>query len=106
MARGGRRPRWLRAWGAVALVVPALLLVAASAEIHRPTNSPDAFYRPPSRIPGRPGVLLRSERYTRGIPKEWRAWRILYTTTRDENVLAVASGVVIASDRLPPGPRQ
>jgi Secretory lipase/Citrate transporter len=41
-----------------------------------------------------------------GIPKQWRAWRILYTTTLDENVPAVASAVVIASsDRLAPGPR-
>ncbi len=38
-----------------------------------------------------------------GIPKEWRAWRILYTTTRDENVPAVASGLVIASEISHPG---
>lgn len=50
-------------------------------------------------------MLLRSEAFTRGIPKEWRAWRILYTTTRDENAPAVASGLVIASDHLPAGPR-
>jgi pimeloyl-ACP methyl ester carboxylesterase len=50
-------------------------------------------------------VLLRSERFTRGIPEHWRAWRILYTTTRDENVPAVASGLVIASDHLLAGPR-
>jgi uncharacterized membrane protein HdeD (DUF308 family) len=100
-----RRPRWLRASGAIAAVVIALALVAVSAVIHRSVSSPDAFYKPPSTIPARSGVLLRSERYTRGIPKEWRAWRILYTTTRDENVPAVASGLVIASDHLPPGPR-
>jgi secretory lipase/short repeat uncharacterized protein DUF308 len=100
-----RRPRWLRASGAIAAVVIALALVAVSAVIHRSVSSPDAFYSPRSTLPARPGVLLRSERYTRGIPKEWRAWRILYTTTRDENVPAVASGLVIASDDLPPGPR-
>ncbi|HKO26589.1 MAG TPA: alpha/beta fold hydrolase, partial [Solirubrobacteraceae bacterium] len=99
------RPRWLRASGAIAAVVLALALLAVSAVIHRSVSSPDAFYNPPSTIPARPGVLLRSERYTRGIPKEWRAWRILYTTTREENVPAVASGLVIASDDLPPGPR-
>jgi alpha-beta hydrolase superfamily lysophospholipase/uncharacterized membrane protein HdeD (DUF308 family) len=100
-----RRPRWLRASGAIAAVVLALVLVAVSAVIHRSVSTPDAFYDPPSTIPAHPGVLLRSERYTRGIPKEWHAWRILYTTTRDENVPAVASGLVIASDDLPPGPR-
>jgi Secretory lipase/Short repeat of unknown function (DUF308) len=101
----GRRPRWLRALGAVAAVIFALVLAAASAAIHRSRASPDAFYKPPSTVPQRPGVLLRSEAFTRGIPKEWRAWRILYTTTRDENTPAVASGLVIASDRLPAGPR-
>jgi alpha-beta hydrolase superfamily lysophospholipase len=112
-ARAGRReasprrgrPRWLRASSAIAAVMLALALVAVSAVIHRAVSTPDAFYDPPSTIPARPGVLLRSERYTRGIPKEWHAWRILYTTTRDENVPAVASGLVIASDDLPPGPR-
>lgn len=104
-ARGRPRPRWLRASGAIAAVVLALALVAVSAVVHRSVSSPDAFYDPPSPVPARPGVLLRSERYTRGIPKQWRAWRILYTTTRDENVPAVASGLVIASDDLPPGPR-
>jgi uncharacterized membrane protein HdeD (DUF308 family)/alpha-beta hydrolase superfamily lysophospholipase len=104
-ARRRRRPRWLRASGAIAAVVLALALLAFSAVIHRSVSSPDAFYKAPSTIPARPGVLLRSERYTRGIPKKWRAWRILYTTTRDENLPAVASGVVIAADDLPPGPR-
>jgi alpha-beta hydrolase superfamily lysophospholipase/uncharacterized membrane protein HdeD (DUF308 family) len=103
--RRRRRPRWLRAVGAIGAVALALALLAVSAVIHRSTASPDAFYRAPSTIPARPGVLLRSQRYTRGIPEQWRAWRILYTTTRDENEPAVASGLVIASDHLPAGPR-
>ena len=101
----GRRPRWLRISGAVAAVTFALALVALSALIHRSVASPDAFYKPPSGVPSRPGVLLRAQAFTRGIPKEWRAWRILYTTTRDENSPAVASGLVITSDRLVAGPR-
>ncbi|MGN6868568.1 MAG: alpha/beta fold hydrolase [Solirubrobacteraceae bacterium] len=104
-ARRRRRPRWLRASGATAAVALALALVAVSAVIHRSVSSPDAFYEAPSTIPPRPGELLRSERYTGGIPKHWHAWRILYTTTRDDSVPAVASGLVIASDDLPPGPR-
>jgi hypothetical protein len=94
--RQRRRSVWLRASGAIGAVTLALGLVAVSAAIHRSTASPDAFYKPPNRIPALPGVLLRSERFTRGIPKQWRAWRILYTTTRDENAPAVASGLVIA----------
>jgi uncharacterized membrane protein HdeD (DUF308 family) len=100
-----RQPRWLRASGAVAAVIFALMLVAASAAVHHSAASPDAFYTPPSTVPPRPGVLLRSERFTSGIPKQWQAWRILYTTTLDENTPAVASGLVIASDHLPAGPR-
>jgi uncharacterized membrane protein HdeD (DUF308 family) len=103
--RGRRPPRWLRASGAIGAVALALGLVAISAALHRSTASPDAFYKPPSTIPARPGVLLRIQRYTHGIPQSWRAWRILYTTTRDENIPAVASGLVIASNHLPPGPR-
>jgi pimeloyl-ACP methyl ester carboxylesterase len=86
-------------------VVFALALVALSAAILRSTVAPDAFYTPPRTVPHRPGALLRTEVFTRGIPKDWHAWRILYTTTRDDNVPAVASAVVIASDHLPAGPR-
>ena len=100
-----RGPRWLQASGAVAAVILALVLVGLSVAIHRSVATPDAFYTPPNTVPNRPGVLLRSERFTRGIPRQWRAWRILYTTTRDENVPAVASGLVIASDHPPAGPR-
>jgi fermentation-respiration switch protein FrsA (DUF1100 family) len=50
-------------------------------------------------------VLLRSEPDTRGIPREARVWRILYTTTLDDNAPAIASGLVIVSKDLPPGPR-
>lgn len=104
-ARRRRPPRWLQASGAVAAVILAFVLVAVSAAIHRSVASPGAFYNPPGTVPGRPGVLLRVERFTRGIPQQWEAWRILYTTTRDENSPAIASGLVIASHRLPAGAR-
>ncbi|MBV9424322.1 MAG: DUF308 domain-containing protein [Solirubrobacterales bacterium] len=104
-ARARRRRRWLRGAGAVGALILALGLLAASAEIHRSTASPGPFYTAPRVVPPRPGVLLRSERFTLGIPDGWRAWRILYTTTRDENVPAVASGVVIVSKDAPSGPR-
>jgi uncharacterized membrane protein HdeD (DUF308 family) len=103
--RRRRPPRWLQVSSSVAAVLLALALVGGSVAIHRSVASPDAFYKPPSAVPERPGVLLRSERFTRGIPQQWRAWRILYTTTREEGVPAVASALVIASDHLPAGPR-
>jgi uncharacterized membrane protein HdeD (DUF308 family) len=106
LAVGRRRsPRWLQASGAVAAVLLALVLVGVSVAFHRSVATPDAFYKPPSTVPQRPGMLLRVQRFSRGIPPPWRAWRILYTTTRDENEPAVASGLVIAAGGLWPGPR-
>ncbi|MGN6390851.1 MAG: lipase family protein [Gemmatimonadales bacterium] len=100
-----RRPRWLRLAGAAASLAVALGLVAINAVIHRSKAPADAFYTAPSEVPARPGVLLRSEPFARGIPSDARAWRILYTTTRDDDTPAVASAVVIASRHLPAGPR-
>lgn len=105
-SRPGRwAPQWLRVAGAVASVVLALGLLAASAVIHRSSASPDAFYVAPSRVPTRPGLLLRFEPYTAGIPNDWRAWRILYTTTRAQDAPAVASALVIVSKHPSAGPR-
>ena len=104
-ARRRSLPRWLRITGAVAAVVLALGLVAISASLHSSTASPGAFYTAPAAVPARPGVLLRSQRYTDGVPTDLRVWRILYTTTRDVGMPAVASGIVIASAHLPSGSR-
>jgi pimeloyl-ACP methyl ester carboxylesterase len=49
--------------------------------------------------------LLRSEPDSRGAPAGARAWRILYTTTRDDHTPAVASALVLAATQIPPGPR-
>ena len=66
---------------------------------------PDAFYDPPDDVPSAPGQLLRSEPFTSDeIPDGARAWRILYTTTRDEGRPAVASGLVVAPDSASPSP--
>lgn len=100
-----RRPRWLRGTGAVGAVALALALLAASALIHRAAPAPGSFYMPPRTVPDKPGVLLRSEPVTEGVPAGVRVWRILYTTTRDAGMPAISSGLVIASDRLPAGPR-
>ncbi|WP_230207978.1 lipase family protein [Microlunatus sp. Gsoil 973] len=91
--RGG----WLRVTGTVLGAALALILVVVSIALHRSTPSPDAFYDPPTSVPTVPGQLVRSEPYTSDeIPAGARAWRILYTTTRDEGRPAVASGLVIA----------
>ncbi len=73
----------------------ALVLLAASLAIDHAAPRPDAFYTAPASVPSEPGRLIRSEPFTRAIPAGAQAWRILYTTTRDDGVPAVASGLVV-----------
>ena len=63
-------------------------------------SSPGPFYDPPS------GKLLRVEKLTGvTLPQGVQGWRILYTTTVNDNTPATAVAVVFASTNLPPGPR-
>jgi acetyl esterase/lipase len=66
----------------------------------------DAFYDPPARVPNQPGVLLRSEPL-KGVtlPSGMQGWRILYTTTEDDQTPATAVATVFAPAHLPAGPR-
>ncbi len=69
-------------------------------------HAPDAFYDPPSDLPHQPGALLRSEPLKDAIlPAGMRGWRILYTTTVDDNTPATAVATVFASTDPPAGPR-
>ncbi|WP_454728228.1 lipase family protein [Cellulosimicrobium protaetiae] len=86
--------------GAVLAVVAAGALAVVSVGLHRAAPQVDAFYDPPASVPGEPGRLLRAELFTREIPDGATAWRILYTTTRDEGEPAVASGIVVLPDAL------
>lgn len=91
------RRGWLRVTGTVLGAGLAVALVAVSLALHRDTPSPDAFYDAPDTMPVEPGQLLRSQPYTSDeIPADAMVWRILYTTTRDEGVPGVASGLVVA----------
>ncbi len=59
--------------------------------------APDPFYDPPDSVPPRPGMLIRSEVLAnRDIPANTRVWRILYTTTLNDTMPAVASATVMA----------
>jgi alpha-beta hydrolase superfamily lysophospholipase len=67
---------------------------------------PDGFYDAPAGAEtAPPGTLLRREPFTQGVPDGARGWRILYTTTRDEGVPAVASAVILAPPAAVTGPR-
>ncbi|MFD4467250.1 lipase family protein [Rhodococcus sp. NPDC058505] len=69
------------------------------------TPTVDAFYTAPASVPAEPGALLRVEPFTRDVPDDAIAWRILYTTTRDEGAPALASGIVMVGRGAPAGPR-
>lgn len=91
--------------GSALALVAALALGATSAALHRGGPAIDAFYRTPDDVPARPGALLRAEPFDRTLPESVRGWRILYTTTRDDGVPAVASAIVIVPAAASPAPR-
>jgi pimeloyl-ACP methyl ester carboxylesterase len=68
-------------------------------------RAPDAFSEPPTNVPKRPGVLLRSERLKNvTLAKGMRGWRILYTTTVNDKTPATAVATVFAPVNPPAGP--
>ena len=87
---------------AVVLVIAVAFMVLV---VWAEPATPDAFYTAPGPVPATPGALIRSEPFTRGVPADARAWRILYTTTREGGAPALASAIVLASTRAPAGPR-
>ena len=101
----GAFTRSARVVGAVLALVVALAAAGVASRLDEGRPSVDAFYTPPTDVAQEPGHLLRAEPFTQGIPDSAKAWRILYTTTRDEGQPAVASGIVMVSDDAPPGPR-
>lgn len=52
-----------------------------------------------------PGILLRSEPFTRAIPDGATGWRIEYVTSRADDTPVVSSALVIAPSNPPDGPR-
>lgn len=67
---------------------------------------PDAFYDVPADGDAAPpGTMLRREPFAQAVPDGARGWRILYTTTRDDGVSAVASAVILAPPGAVTGPR-
>jgi len=112
----------LRSIGLVLLVVLLLTVGCNRPEKARPESSetpiphdiparltlqaPDAFYDPPSELRHQPGTLVRSEPLKNAVlPAGMRGWRILYTTTVDDNTPATAVATAFASSSSQPGPR-
>ena len=87
--------RWARTGVAILTVAASVALGLASGALHGGTVPVDDFYASPRTVPDGPGHLIRSEPFTRGVPADARAWRILYTTTRGDGSPATASGLVV-----------
>jgi pimeloyl-ACP methyl ester carboxylesterase/uncharacterized membrane protein HdeD (DUF308 family) len=79
----------------IALLV-AIGLGGISAQLNEGEPEVDDFYNAPDDVPAEPGRLLRAEPFDRTMPDNAEAWRILYTTTRDEGAPALASAIVVA----------
>lgn len=93
--RGPRRP-WRTLGAAAALLAAAGLLLLSIRLTGHP--QPDDFYVAPADLGSQPGELLRAEAFTTDVPEGANGWRILYTTTLDDDTPAVASALVIAPD--------
>jgi uncharacterized membrane protein HdeD (DUF308 family)/acetyl esterase/lipase len=93
--RPGRARVWLRGARATAGLLFALILVLISALLHRESPIVPAFYKWSGPLPARPGLLLREEPATNGMPAGSRAVRILYTTTGLHGTIVPASGLVV-----------
>lgn len=59
----------------------------------------------PAELPTEPGKLISAEPFEDSVPRGAEAWRILYTTTRDEGEPAVSSGLLLVARDRPRGPR-
>jgi uncharacterized membrane protein HdeD (DUF308 family)/alpha-beta hydrolase superfamily lysophospholipase len=92
----GRLRRFGHVVGVAVALVIALALAGVSALLNEGEPVVDAFYDTPDQVPDEAGHLLSVEPFTRTIPDDALAWRILYTTTRADGVPAVASALVVA----------
>lgn len=90
-----RRPRWGRAAVALLSVTVAVAASVLTAPLRVGSTVVDEFYAAPRSIPGEPGRLVRAEPFTREVPDDAQAWRILYTTTGVDGLVRVASGLVV-----------
>jgi uncharacterized membrane protein HdeD (DUF308 family)/alpha-beta hydrolase superfamily lysophospholipase len=97
--------RWAKVLGSAVALLLAVVLAVGSSTLLAGAPVPDEFYDAPASVPAQPGQLVRSAPFTRTIPDNARAWRILYTTTRIDGQPALASAIVVAPKAPPSGPR-
>lgn len=94
-ARPGPVRRWGRTVVALVSVIVAVVAAVATTPLRAGSTVVDEFYAAPRTVPDEPGRLVRAEPFTREVPKDATAWRILYTTTGLDGEVRVASGLVV-----------
>lgn len=93
--RPGGMARFVNLGTSVVALLVAIGLGGISAKLNEGEPEVDDFYTAPDDVPAEPGKLLRAEPFDRAMPDDAAAWRILYTTTRDEGAPALASAIVV-----------
>lgn len=91
-----RTAPWARLFGSVLALLLAVAAVGLGAVARSGTPVVDDFYATPEDLPAEPGVLLRSEPFTRDVPAGAVGWRILHTTTDAHGSPATSSAIVLA----------
>jgi pimeloyl-ACP methyl ester carboxylesterase len=89
----------LKDWSIVIGLVLLCLLFGVYVWFNKETTpvQPGSFYTPPNPLPdGAPGLVIRSEDVTQGVPTGAQAWRILYRSTDLNDQPIAVSGLVIA----------
>lgn len=87
----------------VLALAAAVVLAVVSVGLRSAEPRPDDFYEPPvgiGELDASPGEVLRVEPFTRDVPADAQAWRVLYATTVADDEPAVASALVV----VPRGP--
>ena len=98
-----RKNKWLRriVKFLVILIVLLIVVVAGLWWLTKPTP-PDEFYAAPANMPAQPGGIIRIEPFTKQVPDNAKAWRVLYTTTKFDGTIAPVSAIVLAP-KVPSG---
>ena len=100
------RHRWGRWVVRIGVGLLAVVLLAGFVFLAT-TRNPDVptFYDPPADLSAAPGTILRSEPFDQGLPFGSTGWRVLYASTDPDGRPIAVSGLVIAPDVAPEGPR-
>jgi alpha-beta hydrolase superfamily lysophospholipase len=93
-----------RLLGLIGKLLILLVVVVAVGWIASRPSTPDAFYSQALPPDARAGTLLKSEPFTKSLPPEAIAWRVLYITVRAGKP-AVASAVIVVSAQNSEKPR-